>query len=119
MLLLCLYISTGPVSLTSPSLSQAASEPKESIERHLKVAAFALSFCQGNVRPSKPVPPMRGETLEMIDERQGFRVVVEEVTAPVTVADSEAKLQLQWLEGGWRKSPNVGSLAICCARGGL
>ncbi|KAK9805901.1 hypothetical protein WJX73_003344 [Symbiochloris irregularis] len=60
-------------------LNEAASLPKGSIERHVKVAVFALSFCQGNVRTQKPLSPTLGETYELIDKRQGFRLLVEEV----------------------------------------
>lgn len=59
-------------------LMQAASLPKGSIERHIKVGMFALSFCQGNVRTQKPLSPMLGETFELVDKRQGFRFLVEE-----------------------------------------
>ena len=64
------------------ALSQAALEPKHSIERLLKVAACAVSFCQGNVRTTKPCTPMLGETYELIDQKQGFRLLVEEVGLP-------------------------------------
>lgn len=58
---------------------QAAAEAQGSIERHVKVAAFALSFYQGNVRTTKPTAPVLGETLEVVDECQGFRLLLEEV----------------------------------------
>ena len=60
---------------------KAALDEQHSIQRHLKVAAFAMSFCQGNVRTTKPVAPLLGETLALVDERQGFRLISEEVCA--------------------------------------
>ena len=46
--------------------------PKGSLERQLQVAAFALSFCTGNTRASKPCPPMLGETYEITDKDRRY-----------------------------------------------
>ena len=53
--------------------------PKGSLERQLQVAAFALSFCTGNTRASKPCPPMLGETFEMLDKDRRYMYLCQEV----------------------------------------
>ena len=60
---------------------QAVELPAGSLERQLQVAAFALSFCTGNTRSSKPCPPMLGETYEIMDSHKRCVYLCQEVGA--------------------------------------
>ena len=81
----------------STLLDEAISHPPGSIERALRVAAFAVSAYAGTAnRGSKPFNPLLGETFELVRPDRGFRFIAEKVVHHPTVIAAAAEGR------GWR-----------------
>jgi oxysterol-binding protein 1 len=76
----------------SELLDQAATYPPRSMERLLKVAAFAVSAYGSTVgRTSKPFNPLLGETFEFVCPEKGFRFIAEKVSHHPTIIAANAE----------------------------
>lgn len=70
----------------SELLDEAAELPAGSVERLLKVTAFAVSAYGSTVgRTAKPFNPLLGETFEFVCQEKGFRCIVEKVSHHPTI----------------------------------
>jgi hypothetical protein len=71
---LCLEQKTAEELEYSHLLDEAAAQPPRSVERILRVAAFAVSAYSGTMgRTAKPFNPLLGETYEFVCPERGFR----------------------------------------------
>ena len=77
----------------SELLDEAATLPKGSVERLLKVAAFAVSAYSGSApsRTRKPFNPLLSETFELVRPDKGFRFLAEKVVHHPTVVAAAAE----------------------------
>lgn len=81
----------------SELLDLAAKLPKHSIDRLLRVAAFAVSAYSSTVgRTAKPFNPLLGETYELVHVEKGFRFLAEKVSHHPTIIAAVAEGR------GWR-----------------
>lgn len=81
----------------SELLDLAAKFPKHSIDRLLRVAAFAVSAYSSTVgRTAKPFNPLLGETYELVHVEKGFRFLAEKVSHHPTIIAAVAEGR------GWR-----------------
>ncbi|PSC68755.1 oxysterol-binding -related 1D isoform X1 [Micractinium conductrix] len=70
----------------SELLDQAAEMPPGSVDRLLRVAAFAISpYSSTPGRTAKPFNPLLGETFEFVSPEKGFRFLAEKVVHHPTV----------------------------------
>lgn len=77
----------------SELLDEAAALPESSVERLLKVAAFAVSAYSGStpLRTRKPFNPLLSETFELVRPDKGFRFLAEKVVHHPTVVAAAAE----------------------------
>ena len=77
----------------SELLDEAAALPPRSVERLLKVAAFAVSAYSGStpLRTRKPFNPLLSETFELVRPDKGFRFLAEKVVHHPTVVAAAAE----------------------------
>jgi hypothetical protein len=74
-------------------IDEARALPADSVERLLKVAAFAVSAYSGSApsRTRKPFNPLLSETYELVRPDRGFRFVAEKVVHHPTVVAAAAE----------------------------
>lgn len=76
----------------SELLDEAYKFPRHSVDRLLKVAAFAVSPYSSTVgRTSKPFNPLLGETYELVHVEKGFRFISEKVSHHPTIIAAHAE----------------------------
>lgn len=76
----------------SELLDEAYMYPKGSLERIVRVAAFAISPYSSTVgRTSKPFNPLLGETYELVSVEKGFRFISEKVSHHPTIIAAYAE----------------------------
>ena len=76
----------------SELLDEAYMYPKGSLERIMRVAAFAISPYSSTVgRTSKPFNPLLGETYELVSVEKGFRFISEKVSHHPTIIAAHAE----------------------------
>lgn len=76
----------------SELLDQAAALPPGSVDRLLRIAAFAVSAYSSTVgRIAKPFNPLLGETYELVHPEKGFRFVSEKVSHHPTIIAAHAE----------------------------
>lgn len=81
----------------SELLDAAAALPPHSIDRILRVVAFAVSAYSSTVdRTAKPFNPLLGETYELVHVEKGFRFIAEKVSHHPTIIAAVAEGR------GWR-----------------
>jgi oxysterol-binding protein 1 len=81
----------------SELLDAAARYPPRSVERMLRVVAFAISAYSSTVgRTAKPFNPLLGETYELVHVEKGFRFIAEKVSHHPTIIAAAAEGR------GWR-----------------
>ena len=81
----------------SELLDAAASFPPRSVERMVRVAAFAVSaYSSTEGRTAKPFNPLLGETYELVHVEKGFRFIAEKVSHHPTIIAAAAEGR------GWR-----------------
>lgn len=84
----------------SELLDQAAEFPAGSVERLLRVAAFAVSpYSSTPGRTAKPFNPLLGETFEFVCPEKGFRFLAEKVVHHPTVIAAVAEGRRWRFEG--------------------
>lgn len=81
----------------SELLDEAATYPPRSVDRMLRVVAFAVSAYSSTVgRTAKPFNPLLGETYELVHVEKGFRFIAEKVSHHPTIIAAAAEGR------GWR-----------------
>lgn len=81
----------------SELLDAAATYPPRSLDRMLRVVAFAISAYSSTVgRTAKPFNPLLGETYELVHVEKGFRFIAEKVSHHPTIIAAAAEGR------GWR-----------------
>ena len=81
----------------SELLDAAAAYPPRSVDRLLRVVAFAISAYSSTVgRTAKPFNPLLGETYELVHVEKGFRFIAEKVSHHPTIIAASAEGR------GWR-----------------
>ena len=96
----------------SELLDEAAALPESSVERLLKVAAFAVSAYSGStpLRTRKPFNPLLSETFELVRPDKGFRFLAEKVVHHPTVVAAAAEGR------GWSFSGDADVRSKFCGR---
>jgi hypothetical protein len=81
----------------SELLDAAATYPPRSLDRMLRIVAFAVSAYSSTVgRTAKPFNPLLGETYELVHVEKGFRFIAEKVSHHPTIIAAAAEGR------GWR-----------------